>query len=670
MAETGSRTTNKKLYSYYGESEKFASKELKLHSFYSPFLLYSGFNLDITSDYYWITNFGHLTHTGFSFIKVEEQEYFTESSQYGQNFRQVKGGAIKAFQENLQQLVQLIKVHLMPLLDEIKKADFYFEWTRKIEESDITIQFLVELYDLFSFMSKDNGKIIFTIDDKKEVFELEDLNKLIENDEVEKIERLIKKQKADKNVKKKTLTNLLNNLKNEKEGKRKLNGYDLEGLKKVMRKRDEAILHLKDKWANEVDGGRIWQISKSENEKGLDFALLPQLFFGVNLENPLYEKHKKGKTLTDQLDEDIYEVDITKLAKEQVARFMYKFYIWLPTAIKDTKLTFKLKISALKQFYSQIHMYINFMKPILIEITKKTERMERGSFFENFSEENPELVNIFDTSYSFIRLWAIRKFEKIGCKLEDLEFTRFEGCLFARKIFIKFGDFKDKSGFIDPNEENGFYKFYPYTGDSKSTTNGEWKKLKDEWKENKTYVDKTDLMLFSLIEINFRSYRRSCQKNTPQGLQPTPYMKNGMSFNCYAPNFIELAIYRKKVKVDNLELLSDFIKELDVIKEDLFKYLNYFEPEIKKKEEDEGFKREDEKKPSKKNDTKGIFRKTASFIGLDIRSKFKIGMKEYDLEVEKNKYKQEALNKSIFHTQKVYRVFKKYKKFWSYSETR
>ena len=107
-----------------GQKKKYVNFKKGLYSFYSPFVEFTSSN--ILEDYLWHTDFAYLNLRGYKMFKIEEQQYFSESSQFGMQNRQIKGGAIKAFQENLQQLVQLIKVHLMPLLDEIKKAEFYY----------------------------------------------------------------------------------------------------------------------------------------------------------------------------------------------------------------------------------------------------------------------------------------------------------------------------------------------------------------------------------------------------------------------------------------------------------------------------------------------------------------------------------------------------------------
>ena len=42
---------------------------------------------------------------------------------------------------------------------------------------------------------------------------------------------------------------------------------------------------IKEKWVNEIDGGKLWQHQRSATEQGLDYALLPQMFFGINLDD-------------------------------------------------------------------------------------------------------------------------------------------------------------------------------------------------------------------------------------------------------------------------------------------------------------------------------------------------------------------------------------------------
>ncbi len=454
----------------------------------------SGYNEDLTDKYFWHLNFPYYTGKGYTPLKLEDYHYFSENSQFGTQMRQIKGGSIRAFQENFQQLIQLIRVHLLPLLKEVKTAHMYKDWFDKITVSDEKIQEL-----------KLKG---------------------IKDDSVE-----IRKLRGDRN---------------------------------------EAINHLKDKWVNEVDMGRLWQLNRSASEQGLDFALLPHLFFGTSLDDPLQKK----KGLKEQLDEDIYSIDISYQAKEQVARFMYRFYTWLPSAISDTTTTFKLKVSALKNIYAQVQMHINFMKPLLIEISRKSEGFESSSLYKDFEMDNPEFVSLFDYSYSYVKVLGVRNFQpsQRGTNtIHDLEFTRYG--LFIPSSEIRFGNFKGKTGFL-AGISNNKYIFYP--SKDKDLTDEEFRRIKDKWDTNKIYLKKDDLRIFPIIELNFAQKRRTEILQTPQGAQQVPFMRNKIEYKAYSWNIYEVASYRENLKVDNLKLLETFIEELAVMKEDLLLYVNYF----------------------------------------------------------------------------------------------
>ena len=299
--------------------------------------------------------FGKIKNPGYTYLKLEESHYFSENSQFGMQYRQVKGGSIRAFGENIQQLIQLIKVHLIPLLEEIKKSSFYQEWMDKISKNDEFLQ------DLIRIMKNQNkGK------------SLNDLLNLVKTNGLFSYEIQIENPEYNSNnfiKKSKTISKQITFTKDE--------------IINAKKERDEAISHIKDKWVSEIDGGRLWQMNRPANEQGLDYSLTPHLFFGIHLEDPL----QIHKSIKEQLDDDIYTIDVSKLAKEQIARFIYKFYTWLPTAIKNTEQTFKLKISSLKQFYSQIQLYIEFIKPILLEISKKLKILKLEIFSKIFPKK-------------------------------------------------------------------------------------------------------------------------------------------------------------------------------------------------------------------------------------------------------------------------------------------
>lgn len=460
-------------------------------------LRFDGYNEDISEAYFWHMNFAYYTGKGYGAIKLEDQHYFSEASQYGMNIRQIKGNSIRAFQENFQQLITLIRQHLIPLLKEVKEAHLYKTWFDKITINDDLVQ--------------------------------KELEKSSPSQE------LLKKYRAERN---------------------------------------EAINHMKDKWVNEVDQGRIWQMNRSSTEQGLDFALLPQLFFGISLDDPFYKK----KTLKEQLDSDVYPVDISLTAKEQVARFMYKFHTWLPTAVKDTQVTFKLKISALKNIYAQTQMYINFMKPLLKEISSKTEGLEANNIFKGFEENHPDFVNLLDTSYTYVKILGVREFlsPRGKYKIQDLEFSRFGFWINDEEILH--GKYKKKKGFLgtqDSTTGDIRYQFFP--SDNKNPSDLEFQKMKDDWIKSPKYVYKKEMKIYPVMEKDFIQRRRNDIKQTQQGPQPVPNMRNNILYKARVWNIYEIASYREKLKEDNMRIMESFIDELAIVREDLLKYVNYFD---------------------------------------------------------------------------------------------
>lgn len=492
-------------------------------------LRFDGFNEEFTKIYYWHMQFAYYVDKGYVSFKLEDQQYFSESSQFGSGMRQIKGGSIRAYQENFQQVVTLIRQHLLPLLKEVKESHFYKLWFDKITVND---------------------RIVCA-----------ELNKSSPNAEV---------------------------------------------LNKARNERNEAISHMKDKWVNEVEGGRMWQMNRSATEQGLDFALLPQLFFGVALDDPFQQR----RTLKEQLDDDVYPIDISTTAKEAVARQMYKFHTWLPTAIKDTEVTFKLKVSALKNVYVQVQMYINFMKPILQEISAKSEGFSKEDFYSGYESENAEIVNILDSSYNMINVMGVGKFIRAGKKIEDLEFSKY-GFFLGPKDIVD-GKFKGKSGFVcglgDSNEQ---YIFYPC--DNKNISNPEYLQLRRNWKQNPTYLMCEELEKWSVMTMKFSQKRRMENFDSPQGPVLQPFMRNTINYTAYAWNIYEVASYRAGFKEENIQLMESFINELAVVKEDLMTYVNYFDAM------DEEFveamsEKDSKKKSASKNSSSNVLKDSASPI--------------------------------------------------------
>lgn len=466
-------------------------------------LHFYGHNKDLVEPYYWHINFPYYTGKGYVPIKLEDHHYFSENSQFGAQFRQMKGGSIRAFQENLQQLIQLIKVHMMPLLKEVKQTEEYKNMVDTITQND-------EIYQ--ELLAKGTSR-----DDPK--------------------------------------------------------------LKKAMNERDEAILMLKDKWVTEVDGGRMYQMGRSQAEQGLDMVLLPQLFFGTKLDNPLYLLHGKGKPLKEQLDEYIYNVDITQDAISQVARFQYRFYNWLPTLIKEVTTEFKIKVASLKQFYSQLQMYIKFMKPLLLEVARKSEGFEKGSMYHSFEEHNPDFWNLLDSSYSYARILGVKTLlrERGGEGMDILRFCPFGYYLPGK--YIKFGSYAGKGGIITKQEGDYYIMklFAPHKDNNQNRDAADKLTAKEFMELKEVKVPVIDLELFSVMEFEFSQKRRSDVVQTQQGPQQVPFCQNKVMYRGFTWNMYEIATYKESLKQDELELLETFVEEIAVIKDDLLHYVGLVE---------------------------------------------------------------------------------------------
>lgn len=487
-------------------------------------LVFGDYNKDIVEPYYWHMEFPYYVGKGYVAIKIEDHHFFSENSQFGAGLRQTKGGAIRAYQENLTQLIQLTKVHLMPLLEEIKKAEFYKRWFDRIAINDRRVQ-------------EEMGKAA-----------------------------------SQRNA---------------------------ENLKKWRFERDSAINQLKDKWVTEVDGGRLYTLSRPATEQGLDFALLPTLFFGTTLDDP-FEVYS---TLQDQIDKYVESgLDISVEAARQVGRFLYKFHTWLPTAIRQTETTWRIKLASLKQFYTQFEMYLHFMKPLLLEIQRKSEGYDLNHFFRDFEENSPEFGNLFDYSYSFVKIMGVRGLKREAFAMRHLEISSF-GLYIGKKNplgrsarppsedptegnMIIAGPFKGKGGFLRASshkiDKTVCYEFVEYDTNYNAPTypsKSEFEALYAKWKESPCYVKRDELRSFPVIVNTFSQKRRNEIVQTQQGPQQVPYMTNEITYNGHVWNIFEVATFKEKHKVETLDLISSFVEEIQVIRDDLLKYANYLEGE-------------------------------------------------------------------------------------------
>ncbi len=454
-------------------------------------ITFEGFNTDITEPYYWHLQFPLLVNVGYKMLKVEDDHYFSENNKFGVEYRQIKGGAIQAFQNNLTKLIELLKFNLLPALEEVKLAELYYNWFKEIEETT------------------------------KE-------------------------------------------LANEK---------DEEKRKELIRRRNEAILHLKSKWVTEVDGGRLFEIAKRSEEGGRDFVLVPELFFGTYLEKPL-----DTKTIAKQLEEIIMPIEPTEETKRVAKDFLYRFHMWLPSALKETKVTFSLRKNVVRQLYSQVQLMLHFMKPLLKEIAKKQEKLGKENFYEAMDDLDPFLTSILDSSYTHIKLLLIRE---RNITLDDLKIN--DSKFKVKKNWIERGKAKGKEGIIKGIKEDKYIFI-------------------EKGSNEEILIERTDLKKYPCMVIDFSQKRYTQIIDTPQGKSLAPYNSNTIEYRGYSWDLYECALFIKSLQLEEIELLEQFAGDLSILKEDLMRYgaevgkiPEYFEEKPEKpKEKKEKTKKKEE----------------------------------------------------------------------------
>ncbi len=533
-------------------------------------LNFEGYNTDLSEPYFWHLQFPLLVNTGHKMFKVEETQYFSESSQFGREFRASKGQAIAYFQQNLEKFIQLVKGPIMQAIEELKLAEWYKKWFDEIEETT-------------------------------------------------------KKLKIEKDEKK---------------------------IKELKERRDQAIITIKDKWATEVDGGKIFTISKSGEEKGLDFVTLDNLFFGVDIEDPL-----DTKTVSEQLERLTVGIQTTETTLRVLKGFLYRFYMWLPTAIKQTKMTYSIRKNSLKQLYSNYQLYMKFLKPLLLEIKKKQEYLDKENFYNSIEELDPFITNLIDTSQSHIKLLLIR-YRKINPK--RLRFTKkgFE----VKKGDIEAGEMKGKEGFIVGSED----------GENKEILY----KFKEKGKDEIVKINSKDLKKYPCMVIGFTQKRYSRVLKSPQGDYLTPYNINQIHYRSYAWDLYECASFIQKLKIEEVELIENYVQDVKLIKEDLINYISEFEEDLK----EEKANNNDEKKEENKKEEKSESFFKDNFLFMPFKGLYELFLEPFSPTYLKDLFKKKSDKSSsnrdkeiepvkvkvVEEMWKTYTIFKKSHKFVQY----
>ncbi len=146
---------------------------------------------------------------------------------------------------------------------------------------------------------------------------------------------------------------------------------------------------LKGYWIDLVEGGAKNPASVYGMARELQFATLPDLFFGVK---PID---------SNDVEETVEKLDFNKKVKEVLMRKLKTFLTWKKHTHKELNNRRNFTIKFLRQHWSIIHMYMSWVKPYLLNI--KRMRLNQKDI-----ERNPNLVSAFEGSIVEVEYLARR----------------------------------------------------------------------------------------------------------------------------------------------------------------------------------------------------------------------------------------------------------------------
>ena len=165
---------------------------------------------------------------------------------------------------------------------------------------------------------------------------------------------------------------------------------------------------LRDKWATEVDGGKLFTLARPQQQQGPGYVLLPHWFFTTKLRHPT-EKETWPDVISESIEQLVEEKKITREIANVLGNFLLRFKIWQQESYKQLKATRGFKISFLRQQYANIRLYIEWLKPMLHSIRDMMPKMSGNSAYKNHPERNPYLYESLDTTQMTVDLIAIKE---------------------------------------------------------------------------------------------------------------------------------------------------------------------------------------------------------------------------------------------------------------------
>ena len=237
---------------------------------------------------------------------------------------------------------------------------------------------------------------------------------------------------------------------------------------------------LKGYWIDLVEGGAKNPASVYGMARELQFGTLPDLFFGARI--------MKSKEVQKEVD----SLDFNKKVKEVLMRKLKTFIVWKEHTYKELNNRRGFTIKYLRQHWDVIHMYMNWVKPYLLNI----KRMQLNN---KDIEKNADLVSAFEGSIVEIEFLARRKLKpnhdyyavalikfwfRTAPKMDyHSQEYQHKGPIHVGKLIIDFRSYawtdKDIKNYLDMREQESF----ELLGDINSSVKSAMESLGDELRQ-------------------------------------------------------------------------------------------------------------------------------------------------------------------------------------------
>jgi len=299
-------------------------------------------NLRPDKMYYWLLHFitgeWHLGKKVFgnkgydNVIKTDDAAWFGETSQYGAQFAQTKGGKQQVAQAYLKTISDVMR-SIFPLLYEIKQSDE-----------------LLAVYDSAN----------------------------------------------------------------------RLNEFSKDDFQKRQKERDpelessfSAERTLRDKWASEVDGGKLFTIARPQSQQGPGYVLLPHWFFSTKVRVPNEKKNETwSHTISETVEEMIKAGSLNREVANVLGNYLIRFKIWQQESYRQLVHTRNFKVSFLRQQYAGIRLYIDWLTPMLNQIKRMGGKHGRHSKYKDSPEKDPNWYTVLDSTLLNVEFCAYHKGDK------------------------------------------------------------------------------------------------------------------------------------------------------------------------------------------------------------------------------------------------------------------